>query len=366
MSTMLTHASDQLFTRPDDEHYPDLATIKRDANRDRKTGEEVSVRATDILVAEDGERVFVDKEGEPLQFTNYSLRQFAGFARVPMDLLERMSPALRAKVLNEVFDRSRDNLVALRNGERLRCVTSEKYTRLWDAELIDAVERWLIPAGWIPAMPTINTDDQGTNVMGNTKPCLFRSDRDSFMFFYGPPGDGTDDFGGLRKGIVVWNSEVGYKSYGYQTFYFRDMCANFLIWDASEVRTRRSRHVGNVRRVFDHFQRDIRKVSVSITTAELDTIEAARKKMFVPKGKGTVGQAKENAVERLNKEFGVTLKAADEAVKAMNDERNAGTNWMSHWAISNGLTLVAQDRKHAEDRVEIGRIAGAVMEAALN
>lgn len=360
---MLTHASDQLFSRPDDEHYPDLKTLGHAAERDRRNGEEVVVDPNELFVV-NGDKVFVDSDNDPIELTNYSMGQLARFARVPMELLGRMTPDLRTKVLNEVFDRERDDLVALVDGDRLRCLTSEKYTRLWDHELVQAVNRWLIPAGWIPAMPTLNTDSKGTNVQGNTKPCLFRSDRDSFMFFYGPPADGGDEFGGLRKGIVTWNSEVGHKSYGYETFLFRDMCANFLIWDASQVVMHTARHVGNVRRVFNEFQKDIRKVSVTMTTADLDRIEIARATPFVAKGKGSRGDARAAAALRLNKEFDMTLKGADAAVKAMHDPRNEGTEWMSHWAISNGITLMAQERQHADARVLLGRTAGSVMDAA--
>src|SRR5262249_16799483 len=69
-----------------------------------------------------------------------------------------------------------------------------------------------------PAMPTVNTDEKGTNLLGNTKPALFRSDRDSFAFFYGDKAPGDDGLGGMRKGIVVYNSEVGAKSFGFSTF----------------------------------------------------------------------------------------------------------------------------------------------------
>ena len=72
-----------------------------------------------------------------------------------------------------------------------------------------------------------------TNAKGNTKPALFRSDRDSFSFFY---SDRTphDPFGGLRKGVMVFNSEVGAKCLGFATFLFRDVCSNFMIWGVGE------------------------------------------------------------------------------------------------------------------------------------
>ena len=106
-------------------------------------------------------------------------------------------------------------MISWKNSTSLRAITSDRYERVWDADVLEEVNRWLLGSGFIPAVPTINTDEFGTNVMGNTKPALFRSDRDMFSFFYSDKDPGDDGFGGLRKGVFVFNSEVGYKSFGF-------------------------------------------------------------------------------------------------------------------------------------------------------
>jgi len=103
-------------------------------------------------------------------------------------------------------------------------VTGDRSERVWDADVLEEVNRRLLGSCFIPARPTINTDEVGTNVMGNAKPALFRSDRDMFSFFYSDRDPGDDGFGGLCKGVMVFNSEVGYKSFGFSTFDFREMC----------------------------------------------------------------------------------------------------------------------------------------------
>ena len=117
--------------------------------------------------------------------------------------------------MNQLYERSRRLRVGLCDGDRLRAVTSDRYERVFDSELYEAIDRWLLPSGFIPALPTMNTDAVGTNARGNTKPALFRSDRDSFSFFMSEQTP-HDPFGGLRKGLVVFNSEVGGKSEIYQ------------------------------------------------------------------------------------------------------------------------------------------------------
>lgn len=144
-----------------------------------------------------------------------------------MPVLERINGETRARVLNQIFPRNKRYKCALVDGIRLRAITSDRYERVWDADVLEEVDRWLLGSGFIPAVPTIHTDQFGTNLMGNTKPALFRSDRDCFCFFYSDKDPGDDGFGGLRKGVMVFNSEVGAKSFGFSSSYFRDMCANY-------------------------------------------------------------------------------------------------------------------------------------------
>ena len=129
----------------------------------------------------------------------------------------------------------------------MRSITSESYSRVWDLNILKEVERWLLPQGYKPALPTLNTDAEQRNVFGNSKPALFRGDRDSFCFYYTEPDANGADFGGLRRGHMWWNSEVGHRSVGSADLLFRDMCSNFLIWNATDVVRRRRVHRGDMR-----------------------------------------------------------------------------------------------------------------------
>ena len=39
----------------------------------------------------------------------------------------------------------------------------------------------------------------------------------------------------FAPGFFIWNSEVGRRSLGIQTFWFEALCANHVVWDAVEV-----------------------------------------------------------------------------------------------------------------------------------
>ena len=48
-------------------------------------------------------------------------------------------------------------------------------------------------------------------------------------------------------GFFLWNSEVGRRSVGVQTFWFQAVCANHIVWDAVEVTEFSRKHTANVR-----------------------------------------------------------------------------------------------------------------------
>lgn len=244
MSTVLTAAHTELFRRPPEEQFGSFEELRIAAAEQRKRCREVECRERQVLFSESGTVHLGDHAVQP---THYSLGQLAAMARVPMGLLERLKPETRASVLNQTFHRGRKHKSGLAEENSLRCINSDRYERVWDDELYEVLDRWLVPSGFIPAVPTMGGG-------GDQKPALFRSDRDSFAFFYSTE-DPRDSFGGLRKGVVVFNSEVGAKALGYSTFIFREVCGNFLIWGAEGVVEMRKRHTSTVRELYLSFDR---------------------------------------------------------------------------------------------------------------
>ncbi len=345
---VLTHAHDELFRRPAEEHFASFEAIRHDAEDQRRRCREVAARDLEIHFGED----CVHFGDETLALAHYPLGQLASLARAPMPLLERLKPQTRAAVLNQCFQRTRRFKIGLTDGDRLRAVTSDRYERVWDAELYEAVDRWLLPSGFVPALPTINTDERGTNALGNPKPALFRSDRDSFAFFFSEESCGAA-FGGLRKGVLVYNSEVGAKSLGFATFLFREVCGNFLIWGAQGVVERQARHTSQARELFREFDQELRAIANTVSPLELRLIDRAATADFVAKGDHAA------ALTRLQREFRVPARLAAEVVDAVFLPENPGD--LSTWGVVNGLTSVAKTLPYAADRAELSRVAGALL-----
>ena len=83
---------------------------------------------------------------------------------------------------------------------------------------------------------------------------LYCGEQDMFYFLIDPAGwteiNGEAFAPGrtlpLRSRPVVWNSQVGKRSVGVQTFWFQAVCQNHIVWDAVEVVDFSRKHTANV------------------------------------------------------------------------------------------------------------------------
>ena len=142
----------------------------------------------------------------------------------------------------------------------LRAVTGPDYGRIYDHELVSAVQRiagdgvgdtrWKVPGvlDWSTRIYNPNVD------ITKDTTTLYASDRDVFLFLVddrnpieaGTLPDGSPDL--FFRGFYCWNSEVGAKTLGIASFYLRAVCQNRNLWgveDFQEIRIRHSKHAAN-------------------------------------------------------------------------------------------------------------------------
>ena len=67
-----------------------------------------------------------------------------------------------------------------------------------------------------------------------------------FCFLIDPTGWAEINGEAFVPGFFVWNSEVGKRSVGVQTFWFQAVCQNHIVWDAVEVVDFTRKHTANV------------------------------------------------------------------------------------------------------------------------
>lgn len=122
--------------------------------------------------------------------------------------------------------------------ERIRSIHGVAYTRLYDADILDVV---------IDEADDFNPPPVGLN--GGTG--LYAGEQDMFAFLV--DNHSWVDIGGeqFAPGFFVWNSEVGRRTVGIETFWYQRVCANHIVWDATEVVSYSRKHTANVLEAVD-------------------------------------------------------------------------------------------------------------------
>ena len=387
-----------MFHAPDEAKFRTFADLRAHASSQRARSKEVEVDLSKFLFAHKDGRDYVYVDDYNFRLTNLFYKQVSNEAGVRIEVLEQLRPSTRINVLNELWEPWRNGRKDVQGNEipserkllieanesdgfDVRAMNGARYERLWDDEVLNEVERHLLPNGWVPAYPTFNIDP-ATPVEKREK-ALIRTDRYSFSFYFTEPkfkaGDGFSDqkvsgmqgsagiaaaqgfrkpeddgLGGLRKGIMVYNGETGHKSFGWQMFLFRNVCCNFNIWDLSEGRTKRVRHTKSVRDAFEVFKEDCRNLSGALSDQEYSFLAKAAKTEFAKED--------EDAIKRLNR-LGVTNANARAGVEAAHLDINGGN--LSVWSVVNGLTWHAKELENEDDRVALSIQAGDVLNAAM-
>ena len=261
--------SSEWFSRPDDEKYLSLsdlyASVKGRAARSKtRTVESAAIRVE--AHRDDPERlalVLPDAEA-PVAPTHWSFGQLASLVSAPAAYLRQLPAPLAGINLQYGLTNHRAEQVKtmeVADGRtELRAVTGPDYGRIYDHELVSAVQRiagdgvgdtrWKVPGvlDWSTAIynPMVDVTKDTTT--------LYASDRDVFLFLVddrnpieaGTLPDGSPDL--FFRGFYCWNSEVGAKTLGIASFYLRAVCQNRNLWgveDFQEITIRHSKYAAN-------------------------------------------------------------------------------------------------------------------------
>jgi hypothetical protein len=255
--------SSEWFSRPDDERFLSLSDLHRavKARADRSRARTLESREIRVEVARDNpERLalVLPDEPEPVAPTHWSFGQLASLVGAPAGYLRQLPAAISGINLQYGLSHHRSEMVktyATREGRtELRAVTGPDYGRIHDYELVEAVmriagngtgdTRWKIPGvlDWATMVhnPNVAITKETTT--------LYASDRDVFLFLVddthpieaGRLADGSPDV--YFRGFYCWNSEVGARTLGIASFYFRAVCQNRNIWGAEQFEEITIRH----------------------------------------------------------------------------------------------------------------------------
>ncbi len=386
-------AMNQWATRPADERFWNIDEMVRACLAYRQSSVTSTVRYSDLRVEAAGQDLnVVGPTGAPAALTHYAFGQLSQRVKAPASYLRTLPPTLAAQNINHGL-KGRDStdeakLLFHRNGGLvLRAALSEKYERIWNHEVGEKLleleaDGWRVP----PARPAPAADPRArpateadvlarhggrgglsVNVGDMIAPAgVYASDRDMFVFLVNEESavdDGTDS--GLARFLMLWNSEVGDKSFGGIGGYYKHVCGNHIVWDAQGVVDFRIRHVGQrVRnKAWRQLKMDVRKYADSSANETEAHIKSARtfelgsdKAAVVDR---VLGFARRKKLAGINED---RIGAAFDAAEKHRDWYGCAPN--TAYGIVNGLTEVSQQTRHADTRAKLDRAAGKIMEIA--
>lgn len=336
--TVLTRAGQELFTRPDDECYSSLEELAAHCRQVRERSLDRWERPGQIVLTSDLNLALADNPD--LVPTNWSFRQLCRLAGVAKDTLDRLSPKTAGRVLQETLPRGEKPWQLLTADDTVRAIHGVSYTRLWNDELLSMLLDFA-------------SDFQPPQVGMGGKTGLYCGEQDMFCFLIDPLGWTEIDGEAFAPGMFVWNSEVGRRSLGIQTFWFQAVCQNHLVWDAVEVVEFSRKHTANVRDGLDEIRFLVADLVKKRDQRRDGFAKVVRKAM-----QEKLGDDAEEAMKQVIAS-GVPTRLAQEAVECA---QRAGR--LTIFAVVDALTRISQRVSYAGDRTELDAKAAALLALA--
>jgi hypothetical protein len=365
--------SSEWFSRPADQRYLSLselftAVLGRADRSQTRTAESAAIRVD--ANRDDAERLALIVPGAdvPLVPTHWSFGQLASLVGAPATYLRELPAPLAGINLQYGLTSHRAELVRTLEVEdgrvELRAVTGPDYGRIFDHELVAAVQRiagngtgdtrWKVPGvlDWSTGIynPRVDITRDTTT--------LYASDRDVFLFLVddlnpieaGRLRDGSPDL--YFRGFYCWNSEVGANTLGIASFYLRAVCQNRNLWGVEDFEEITIRHSKFAASRFAHVAAPaLTRFANSSPMPFVNGIKAARERV--------VARTDEERTEFLRKRgFGKSETA--KIIETVLAEE--GRKPESVFDFVQGITAVARDKAHQEARLDLEARATKLLE----
>lgn len=390
-------ASREWASRPADERFASIDSLLTAAKSDRDMSQErdVAIRNLRFSSNEDGDLGLSGKNGQFVSFTNFAFRQFLTRIGYPINGIVNddgaVIPAkLAEQVLNHRIQAQPDDmmvkLLAKKDDDNLfkiRAVTSDKYARFHDANVLPFVKT-LSLSGWKvpPARPAFDgqpgtrpaTEDdiiqlsqhsgKGLQVQVGDPIApagLYRGDRDMFCLLANDRDAEDDGNGGkLMRVLIIQNSEVGYKSFSIFEALLQGICGNHILWGIQNISEVSYRHVGSAydRIIASLMSLEERATSKRDLSRELDVIRWMRTNDLATDKNSMVESIYKMTTKEISQK---DIKAAWDLAENHRDADGAPTTW---YGIANGLTRQSQTRTNMDDRLQLDKAVASIYDTA--
>jgi hypothetical protein len=400
----LTQASNEWAKRPADQRFWNLDEMMAATTQSRTDSRELTVDmdSTHAVGWSRGSRVLGegvklrlggeagdalhDKYGSRMTpFTNWSFGQLCRTIGAPASYLQSLDPSTAADCVNEGLSKwrakgfdSREALLHMNGSPKLKSLTSDRYVRVWNSEIVSRLghlhaQGWRVP----PARPSSQEGERtriateadclnfGTRSVLSVKPGdkiapagLYASDHDMFAFLINPEAviENGMSPGGMRRGTMIRQSEVGECSIWKLDFLFDTVCGNHIVWGAQDVSETRVRHTGSAH---DRWEAIVRQVTESVDAGAHEQEAKIRDAQSF-----MLGNDEDEVIDFLFGKRLVAKRTARQAYALAEEHSDVHGDPRTAWGFVSGLTRLSQDTTFADKRTDLDLVAGKILAKA--
>lgn len=366
----LFQASTQWANRPEDERFTSLHDLAAHTANQRMLSSQAVISNRQLLAApvegDDTHRklVMLDRRSDtPIAPSHWSFGQVAALIGAPASYLRTLPSPMAADCLNyglQTRDVQEVGILTRAEDSRLpvlAAATGPNYGRVWNADIAGAlVKRFgdgITGKFRVPGEfgERVEVTKQNTT--------LFAGDRDMFVFLADEenrislPNRRGGQSGSLARGVFVYNSEVGSGTLGVAAFLFDYVCSNRIVWGAREFKEIKVRHTSGAP---DRWLEQVAPAIARYAEGAGSQLEAGLQAAQAKK----IGD-KERVDAFLAARFTRSQVAAIKLAHQAEEQRPIETLWDA----ATGATAYARSIKWADQRVDVERKAGAILDLAL-
>jgi len=337
----LTKAHDELYRRAPDERFPSLQKLLKHCQRVKAQSQTRWQEPSGIRPCALEGRLKLDVNGEEFRLSDWSFSQLCRLADVQKDTVNRLSANTACLVLDETLPKGDKPWQIFTTEQTARAVHGVSYTRLYNADVLSMVVEWATNF-----QPPQEAAGGGTG--------LYCGEQDMFCFLIDPTGWIEIGDAAFAPGFFLWNSEVGRRTIGIQSFWFQAVCQNHIVWDVTDVSEFSRKHTSNVHDALEQIRQVVEQL--------IETRDRRRNEFgnLIKKAMQMRFDGEPDDVLRIIQDHGLNRALAKQALEAA--QRKGA---LTLFSIVDALTCMSQLRfPNGGDRSEVDQKAGRLLALA--
>ncbi len=327
MSTLM-RAHTELIRRSPDEHFPSFQALWDHCRSEAESSTEHWRLPQDLVPTPMDDGLALDLPVATPQLNAWSFSQLCGLAGVNAATMNRLRPGTSAQAFAETLPDGSKPLQVYASPERVRAIHPASYTRLQNSELLSLVREFA-------------TDFRPPQEAAGGGSGLYCGEQDMFVFLIDPTGWVEIKSEVFAPGFFLWNSEVGARTVGIQSFWFQKVCQNHIVWDATDVVEFSRRHTSNVRDALP-----VIRTMIEQLVEKRDKRRDAFAKQIAAAMKTQVG-TDEEVVLKMLRDHGIRRKVAKQSL-----ELARASGGFTLFNLVDALTRLSQQSAFAGERAE--------------